>query len=49
MRCGDVDGSSDLHVKGKAVGDDPAHMVAVCAPCSGKVGDPPVMTPTPRP
>jgi hypothetical protein len=22
------------------MGDDPAHLVAACAPCNGKVGDP---------
>jgi hypothetical protein len=26
--------------KGRAMGDDPAHLVAACAPCNGKVGDP---------
>lgn len=29
------------HTIGKKVsGDDPAHLVAACAPCNGKVGDP---------
>jgi 5-methylcytosine-specific restriction endonuclease McrA len=28
------------HVLGKAMGDDPAHLVASCAPCNLKVGDP---------
>ena len=29
------------HTEGRAVtGDDPAYLVASCAPCNGKVGDP---------
>lgn len=28
------------HIHGKARGDDPAYLVASCAPCNLKVGDP---------
>lgn len=28
------------HTMGKARGDDPAHLVAACAPCNLKTGDP---------
>lgn len=29
------------HTRGKAVtGDDPAHLVASCAPCNGHIGEP---------
>jgi 5-methylcytosine-specific restriction endonuclease McrA len=37
------------HVKGKAMGDDPAHLVAACASCNGKVGDPTRHDPDPNP
>lgn len=31
-----------------AVGDDPRHLVAACASCNGKVGDPSRSDPAPR-
>jgi 5-methylcytosine-specific restriction endonuclease McrA len=36
------------HVRGKARGDDPAHLVAACAGCNLKVGDPTTYDPEPR-
>lgn len=43
-------GTADVahHTLGKTVtGDDPAHMVAACAPCNGHVGDPRAADPAP--
>jgi 5-methylcytosine-specific restriction endonuclease McrA len=37
------------HTKGKAMGDDPAHLVAACASCNLKVGDPTRHDPDPIP
>lgn len=40
------------HTKGRAItGDDPAHLVAACAPCNLQVGDPTTRRhdPPPRP
>lgn len=37
------------HVKGKAMGDDPAYLVAACSSCNGKVGDPRRSDPDPNP
>ena len=37
------------HTKGKAMGDDPAHLVAACAACNLKVGDPTKTDPAPIP
>jgi len=28
------------HTRGKAAGDDPAHLMAACASCNLKIGDP---------
>ncbi|MDN5929514.1 MAG: hypothetical protein L0I24_00350 [Pseudonocardia sp.] len=38
------------HTLGRMVsGDDPAHLVAACAPCNGTTGDPAALDPAPRP
>jgi 5-methylcytosine-specific restriction endonuclease McrA len=37
------------HLKGKAMGDDPAHLVAACAHCNLQVGDPTKHDPDPTP
>lgn len=37
------------HVLGKALGDDPAHLVAACGPCNKHVGDPRSLDPAPTP
>lgn len=37
------------HTKGKAMGDDPRHLVAACQPCNLKVGDPTKADPEPLP
>jgi len=37
------------HVKGKAMGDDPAHLIAACSACNGRVGDPRRHDPDPNP
>ena len=37
------------HTLGKALGDDPAHLVAACEPCNQAVGDPRRHDPAPRP
>lgn len=37
------------HTLGKALGDDPADLVAACTPCNLHVGDPRAADPAPRP
>jgi len=37
------------HTKGKAMGDDPAHLVAACSSCNLATGDPTRHDPDPRP
>jgi 5-methylcytosine-specific restriction endonuclease McrA len=37
------------HTKGKAHGDDPRFLVAACAPCNLKIGDPTKADPDPIP
>lgn len=37
------------HTKGKAHGDDPAHLIAACEHCNLKIGDPAKHDPAPRP
>lgn len=32
----------------ETVGDDPAHLVAACAPCNNRAGDPRTVDPAPR-
>lgn len=37
------------HLDGKAMGDDPARLVASCTPCNLAVGDPTAHDPSPQP
>ena len=37
------------HTKGKAMGDDPAHLLAACSSCNLKTGDPTRFDPEPKP
>lgn len=37
------------HTKGKAMGDDPRHLVAACSNCNLKLGDPTRHDPEPNP
>ena len=49
LDCCTVLATTAHHVRGKeATGDDPAHMIAACAPCNLRVGDPTRYDPDPR-
>ena len=37
------------HTRGKALGDDPAYLLASCAPCNLSLGDPTKKAERPRP
>jgi hypothetical protein len=43
------DSASVHHTQGKALGDDPAYLMAAHRLCNAKVGDPVARNPKPRP